>query len=238
MQKIIHPAEQRGKGEYGWLHTRYSFSFADWYEPSRMGFGALRVLNDDVIDPKSEFPPHAHANMEIITIVTEGVVSHKDSMGNSYDISAGEIQVMSAGTGVTHSESNNSSEQRLALFQIWIKPRKQNVSPSYAQQAFGLGKKSNAFELLVSGETSPPVPVLTINQDARVFYGEFDQGKTLMHQPSREGHGVYIFLIDGKAEVEGEILHPRDAIGIWESDAVSISFLEAAQALLFEVPMT
>jgi redox-sensitive bicupin YhaK (pirin superfamily) len=236
MQKVIHPAEQRGKGEYGWLHTRYSFSFADWYEPSRMGFGALRVLNDDVIDPKSEFASHSHANMEIITIVTEGVVSHKDSMGNSYDIPAGEIQVMSAGTGVTHSESNNSPEQRLALFQIWIEPRERNIPPAYAQKPFGLGSKRNAFELLVSGEASSSV--LKINQNAHVLYGEFDEGKALTYSLNTEGHGMYIFVIDGKAEVAGEILHPRDAIGIWESETISISFLEVTRVLLFEVPMT
>ena len=235
MQTIIHPADKRGKGEYGWLHTRYSFSFADWYEPSRMGFGVLRVLNDDVIDPKSEFASHSHANMEIITIVTEGVVSHKDSMGNSYDIPAGEIQVMSAGTGVTHSESNNSATDRVELFQVWIEPREQNIRPSYAQRAFGWGQKSNDLELLVSGDAG--TPALTINQDARVFYGEFDQGKTLTHQPSTRGYGVYVFVINGKAEVAGALLGPRDAIGIWETEGVELSFSEPTRVLLFEVPM-
>lgn len=235
MQKIIHREKDRGRGEYGWLHTRYSFSFADWYEPTRMGFGKLRVLNDDIIEPNNGFGAHSHANMEIITVVTEGEVSHKDSMGNSFIVPAGDVQVMSAGTGVTHSEYNHSSGKRLALFQIWIESKERNIKPSYAQKAFGLGSVQNTLELLAAPtETSG---ALAINQDAYVSSGHFDAEKTFEYELHSPKNGVYLFVAEGAISVVEEELARRDAIGISEEQRISVSCKESSKILLFEVPM-
>jgi redox-sensitive bicupin YhaK (pirin superfamily) len=235
MQKIIHREKDRGCGEHGWLHTRYSFSFADWYEPSRMGFGKLRVINDDTIEPNNGFGAHSHANMEIITIVTEGEVSHEDSMGNKYTVPAGDVQVMSAGAGVTHSEYNNSPDKRLALFQIWIEPKERNLKPSYAQKSFGLGSTQNTLELLaapngVSG-------TLPLNQDAYVSSAHFDAEKTfeyVLHSPK---NGAYIFVVEGVISVADEELDACDAIGISGEPKISIFCKEASKILIFEVPL-
>jgi hypothetical protein len=235
MQKIIHKAKDRGWGEHDWLHTRYSFSFADWYEPKRMGFGKLRVLNDDIIEPNSGFGAHSHANMEIITIVTEGEVSHEDSMGNKYTVPAGDVQVMSAGTGVTHSEYNNSPDKRLALFQIWIEPKERNIKPSYAQKSFDLGGVRNTLELLAApNETAGALP---IHQDAYVLSGNFDAGKTFEYELHSSKNGVYVFIIEGVANIAGEDLALRDAVGILEEPRISIECKEPSKILIFEVPM-
>lgn len=235
MQKIIHREKDRGRGEHGWLHTRYSFSFAGWYEPTRMGFGKLRVLNDDIVEANNGFGAHPHANMEIITIVTEGEVFHQDSMGNKYLVPAGDVQVMSAGTGVTHSEYNHSPDKRLALFQIWIEPKERNIKPRYAQKAFGLGSVQNTLELLaapngVSG-------ALLINQDAYVSSAHFDAGKTFEYELRSPKNGVYVFVVEGIVSVASEELGYRDAIGILEEPRISISCKESSKILLFEVPL-
>jgi redox-sensitive bicupin YhaK (pirin superfamily) len=235
MQKIIHRAQDRGRGEYGWLHTRYSFSFAEWYEPSRMGFGKLRVLNDDIVEANNGFGNHPHDNMEIITIVTEGEVSHKDSMGNTYTVPAGDVQVMSAGTGVVHSEYNNSPDKRLALFQIWIEPKERNIKPRYAQKSFGLGSTRNTLELL-AGPTET-AGALFINQDAYVLSGHFDAGKTFEYELHSSKNGAYIFVADGLVSVAGEDLGTRDAIGISEELRLSVSCKEASRVFIFEVPL-
>lgn len=232
MQKIFHPAEERGKAEHGWLHTRFSFSFADWYEPSRMGFGVLRVLNDDVIEPHTGFGMHPHANMEIVTIVTEGAVSHEDSMGNKYVVPAGDIQVMSAGSGVTHAEFNKGDDQ-LALFQIWITPRVMGLPPRYVQQSLGAIQK-NKMELLVSGD--PKDDVLFINQDAYVYRALCDGGKTLNYTLRQPGNGVYIFVVKGSIRVLDTDLGARDALGVWDADKIEIVTQSPAELLVFEVP--
>lgn len=238
MQKIIHKAKDRGRGEYGWLHTRYSFSFAEWYEPSLMGFGKLRVLNDDIVEANNGFGNHPHANMEIITIVTEGEVSHKDSMGNSYTVPAGDVQVMSAGTGIVHSEYNNSPDKRLALFQIWIEPKERNIKPRYAQKAFGnslLGSVQNTLELLAA--PTDAAGALSINQDAYVSSGHFDVGKTFEYELHASENGVYIFIVDGLVSVAGEELDSRDAVGISEESRISVECKRASKILIFEVPL-
>lgn len=233
MQKIFHPAEERGKAEHGWLHTRFSFSFADWYNPERMGFGVLRVLNDDVIEPHAGFGMHPHANMEIITIVTAGAVSHEDSMGNKYVVPAGDIQVMSAGSGVTHAEFNKGDE-KLALFQIWITPRVMGLPPRYVQQSLGPVQK-NKIELLVSGD--PNDDVLFINQDAYVSRAVCDEKETISYALKRAGNGVYIFIVKGSIHVDGVDLGARDAIGLWGTGKVEISTLTHSEFLVFEVSM-
>lgn len=222
-------------GEYDWLHTRYSFSFADWYQPTRMGFGKLRVLNDDIIEANNGFGNHPHDNMEIITIVTEGEVSHKDSMGNSYTVPAGDVQVMSAGTGVVHSEYNNSPDKRLALFQVWIEPKERNIKPHYAQKAFGLGGTKNTLELLAAPTNA--AGALSINQDAYVSSGHFDAGKTFEYELRSPKNGAYIFVADGSVSVAGEELGARDSIGISEEPRISISCKESSKILVFEVPL-
>ncbi len=235
MQTIVHRSYERGKGEYGWLHTRYSFSFADWYEPTRMGFGVLRVLNDDVIDPGYGFDAHSHQNMEIITIVTRGAVSHRDSMGNEYMVPAGDVQVMSAGIGVTHTEHNRSLDTPLHLFQIWIEPRTPNLQPRYAQKAFGFETIPNTLTLLIA--PAGHKDVLSINQDAYVSMGTFEAEAVYEYTLHQPGSGVYVFVIEGQVVVAHEKLDARDAMGIQEVNNLSLSFTQRSQILLFEIPL-
>lgn len=237
MKTILHKASERRVAEHGWLHSRFSFSFADWYEPSRMGFGALRVINDDIIDSHSGFDKHPHANMEIITIVTEGAVTHGDSMGNSYQVPAGDVQVMSAGTGVVHSEYNNE-DSTLKLFQIWILPRIKGGTPRYDQKSFGNAKR-NEVELLVSGNESEEVDngALLINQDAYVSRISIDGGDSVEYALKHPLNGIYIFVVKGSVRV-GEIdLADRDALGLWDAKEILISAITSSELLIFEVPM-
>ncbi len=235
MQKVFHRAVDRGVAEHGWLKSRYSFSFADWFRPDRLGFGALRVLNDDRIAPNSGFPTHSHANMEIITVVTRGAVTHEDSLGNRAVIPAGDVQIMSAGIGVVHSEFNRSKDETLKLFQIWITPRANGIVPTYAQASF-VQRAPNTFQLLISptGEGDS----LPIHQEAFVWRGSFDKDTETHYRPRRTGNGVYLFVISGGATVDGETLEVRDAVGLWETNEVEISFEENTDALLFDVPLS
>lgn len=237
MKKIIHPAGERGGAEHGWLHTRFSFSFADWYNPERMGFGVLRVLNDDVVEPHTGFGMHPHSNMEIITIVKEGAVSHEDSMGNKYEIPAGDIQVMSAGTGVVHSEYNNG-ERPLKLFQIWIIPRTEGLSPRYEQRSFK-DAKNNEIELLVSGNEAEEVEkgALLINQDAYISRVTLDAGRNVEYALKRPLNGIYVFMVSGSAVVAGNSLTDRDAVGITDAKEILISATTPSELLVFDVPM-
>jgi quercetin 2,3-dioxygenase len=234
MKTIIHKHDERGEGEYGWLTTHYSFSFADWYNKDKMGFGALRVLNDDIILPGYGFGMHGHKNMEIITIVMHGEVTHKDSMGNSYVVKAGDVQVMSAGTGVLHSEENASSVEPLELFQLWIEPRSYNVIPHYEQKSFMFQAVKNTIIPLVHEK------VLAINQDAYIFYGALDAGASISYTFQTTQRGVYIFVVEGVVIIKGEILRRRDAVGLFAMatlDDVHIQAEEDANFLIIEVPM-
>lgn len=233
MKNVVHLAGDRGSAEHGWLHTRFSFSFAGWYDPERMGFGVLRVLNDDVIEPHQGFGMHPHANMEIITIVKEGAVSHEDSIGNKYAVPAGDVQVMSAGTGVVHSEYNNE-DGLLKLFQVWITPRTKGLAPRYEQRSFG-SAKNNELELIVSGD--PSDKVLNINQDAYVYRLVCDEEKTIPYTLKHAENGVYIFVVKGSVHVGDIELSNRDAIGIWGTNKIKISSLDPSELLVFEVPM-
>lgn len=236
MQTIIHRAHDRGVGDHGWLATRFSFSFADWYDPTRMGFGALRVLNDDVIAPRSGFGKHPHANMEIITIVMRGAVTHTDSMGNTYRIPAGDIQVMSAGKGVMHAEENNEDEP-LELFQIWITPRELGVKSHYDQASFGtLPKTPGVFELLVSGKKET-TGALFIHQDAFVSRAYLEKGMSAVYPYIKPQHGVYFFVVSGVVTLGGDTLFARDAIGVVGVESAQIRAEEDALVLAFEVPM-
>jgi quercetin 2,3-dioxygenase len=231
MKTVLYPHDERGKGEYGWLSTRYSFSFADWYDSTKMGFGALRVLNDDIIAPSQGFGTHGHKNMEIITIVTRGEVTHKDSMGNEHVLKAGEVQVMSAGTGVMHSEYNASPTEPLELFQLWVQPALQNIPPSYAQKSFDMYGTNNALVTLVHKDA------LSINQDASITHGSVDASTSLTYTLDDKEHGVYVFVITGEVSVGDEVLHKRDALGVTEVETLEIIGKENSKFLIIEVPM-
>ena len=235
MKKVIHRADERGRGEYGWLSTRYSFSFADWYEPTRMGFGALRVINDDRISPSHGFGAHRHQDMEVITLVTKGAVTHEDSMGNKGTVPAGDVQVMSAGTGVTHAERNDSPDEELTLFQIWIATNKRNAEPRYAQKPFGLGASTPGLTLLVASTDGEGA--LPIHQDAYIYQGVINHEHTLTYTLKDATHGVYVFVIDGQVRVAGEVLSARDALGVTDAEDIHIESEGVARVLLIEVPL-
>ena len=234
MQKILHKADTRGVAEHGWLHSRFSFSFAEWYEPTRMGFGALRVINDDVIEPATGFGMHPHKDMEIITIVTQGAVTHSDDLGNTGLVQAGEVQVMSAGTGVVHSEYNNSPDTPLKLFQIWIEPKSKNIPPRYEQCTF-VAPKPNCIQELVSPIGSKRR--LTINQDAFISHVTMTDGASVDYTVKVSGNGVYFFVIDGAFSIADELLGSRDALGVSEAPSVRIQCSSAGTLLCIEVPL-
>ncbi|MDP2838159.1 MAG: pirin family protein, partial [Candidatus Moranbacteria bacterium] len=214
--------------------TRHSFSFASYYDPKRMGFGALRVLNDDAIAPGAGFGEHPHDNMEIITIPLSGALKHQDNMGNSAVITTGEVQVMSAGTGVAHAEFNASETEPLTLLQIWILTDRRNVVPRYDQRRFDTTHYQNTFFPVVEkmgGE------VLGIYQEARLSLGRFEAGKKFEYVPRDLSTGVYFFVIEGEATIADTKLHPRDAVGVWEADTVALSFDQESFVLAIEVPM-
>ena len=235
MKTIIHKADTRGHANHGWLDTWYSFSFADYYNPERMHFGKLRVLNDDYISAGMGFGTHPHDNMEIVTIVLDGALEHKDSMGNVGVIKENEIQVMSAGRGITHSEFNHSKEQALRLFQIWIYSSGRNVEPRYDQIKLNPEDRKNKLQQVVS--PYPGKEGIWIYQDASFFLGNFDKGFEKSYRLLDPGHGVYIFIIEGKAEVGGKLLDRRDGLGFWETDMINFKAIDQLEVLLIDVPL-
>lgn len=235
MDTVIHRADERGRADHGWLQARYSFSFAEWYDPSRMHFGRLRVLNDDVIAPAGGFDTHSHDNMEIITVPLSGSLRHRDSMGHEQTLHAGEVQVMSAGSGIRHSEFNASNNEPVNLFQIWVLPKVKDITPRYDQKAFAAGGRHNRLQALVAPDGNDGA--LAVNQDTWFYRAEFEAGRTLDYSLHEANHGVYVMLISGRIEVAAKTLGPRDAIGVWNSDSVCINALEDSDLLLIEVPM-
>ena len=235
MRKIFHSSQTRGEANHGWLQARHSFSFANYFNPERIQFGALRVLNDDIIAPGKGFGTHPHDNMEIITIPLEGALEHKDSMDNIGVIEADEIQVMSAGTGVYHSEYNKNSDQSVNLLQLWIFPNQKNVSPRYDQKSIKEFKKTNTLYPIITPNYEGST--LWIHQDAWFHLGDFNQETTDSYSLNKDGNGVYVFIIEGTAEIEGQILQKRDALGVWETDYLSITAKENTRVLIIEVPM-
>jgi quercetin 2,3-dioxygenase len=235
MKKIIYREESRGKSELGWLHSRFSFSFAKYYDPDKMGFGLLRVLNDDIVEPGSGFGTHPHQNMEIITIILEGTLQHKDNMGSGSIIGEGEVQVMSAGTGVTHSEINPSSDEKVNLFQIWIFPKEQNITPRYDQKKFTLEERKNNLQTVASGFKTNGA--LYIHQNAAITLGNIENGKKIKYKNFKPGNGSYLLVIKGKINLLGEELSTRDAIGIWEENQIEISAEDDTDLIIVEVPM-
>jgi len=235
MKKIIHRAADRGIQDYGWLKAAHSFSFANYHDPSKVNFGLLRVLNDDIVAPGMGFGTHAHDNMEIVTIPLKGVLAHKDSLGSEGNISDGEVQVMSAGSGIRHSEFNGSSTEEVNLLQIWVFPKERNIQPRYDQMRYNLEEGNNLFHIVVSPQGAENV--MWINQDAYFSLGNFDGGKKANYNIQHPGNGAYVFVIDGQAELAETILNKRDAMGIYETETLEFKFSEDSRVLVIEVPM-
>ena len=236
MKTIYHSAETRGNANHGWLKANHSFSFAQYYDPERMNFGALRVLNDDTIAPGKGFGTHPHDNMEIITIPLKGDLEHKDSMGNVGVINEGEIQVMSAGTGVYHSEYNKNKDKPINLLQLWVIPKTRNIKPRYDQKSLREYKKTNAFYQILSPNQDDGG--MWIHQDAWFHMGEFNQSTETEYITKKQGNGIYIFVIEGAFKVGDQQLNQRDALGVWEVKKISFVADPNSKVLLVEVPMS
>lgn len=234
MKKTIHKADTRGYANHGWLKSYHTFSFAGYNNPERMNFGMLRVLNDDVVQPKMGFGTHPHRNMEIISIPISGALSHKDSMDNKRSIEVGEVQVMSAGTGLTHSEFNDSKTEETNFLQLWIIPEKQEVEPYYNQKKFDAEGRKNKFQTLVSPRTNHVDGSLPINQQGYISMIDLDADFETEYVLK---NGAYFFLIDGKVEIADETLEKRDAVGIENSNSVSIKANTNSKLLVVDVPM-
>ena len=233
---VLHKADTRGDANHGWLHSRHTFSFANYYNPERMHFGVLRVLNDDKVAPGKGFGTHPHDNMEIISIPLEGDLEHKDSMGNISVIRDGDIQVMSAGSGITHSEYNKNKDRDVKFLQIWVFPNKRNVQPRYDQITLNKNDRHNALQPIVSPR--PDDPGVWIHQDAWFHLGTFDNSKSTEYKLRKNGNGVYAFILSGDFTIEGQPLSARDGFGIWDTDSINIkSNSQGAEILLMEVPM-
>ena len=235
MKKIFHPASSRGAADHGWLQAKHSFSFANYYNSERVQFGALRVLNDDIIAPGMGFGTHPHDNMEIITIPLDGTLEHKDSLDNIGVIETDEIQVMSAGSGVYHSEYNKNKDQSVSLLQIWVFPNKKNVTPRYDQKNIKDLKKVNSFYPIVTPKQNGPG--MWIHQDAWFHLGEFDKETRINYNINKKGNGVYAFLIEGSVQIDGESLEKRDALGIWDTEKFELLANQNSRVLLIEVPL-
>jgi len=234
MKKIIYKAETRGSFDYGWLKTNYSFSFNRYFNPERMNFGKLRVLNDDIVLPNKGFDTHPHDNMEIITIPLQGYLEHTDSTGTKGLISKGEVQIMSAGSGIYHSERNPSSDEILQLFQIWILPKLMNIQPRYDQKKFNHQDRINKLQLIVSPEVNPDA--LWINQDAFLYLSDLKENNTLIYKLNISENILFIMVIEGEIEIGNEILTKRDAIGISDFQTLSLKAIKDSELLFIEVP--
>ena len=237
MKKIVHKAETRGYANHGWLKSYHTFSFAGYNNPERMNFGMLRVLNDDVVQPKMGFETHPHRNMEIISIPISGALSHKDSMGNKRAIEVGEVQVMSAGTGLTHSEFNDSKTDETNFLQLWIIPEAMNVEPNYEQRKFDSDEKINQLQTVVAPKDKVEGNALPISQQAYIYRTTLESKNTLDIKPKNPSNGIYTFVVDGKIEVADETLNKRDAIGVYDTENVSVKANETSELVIIEVPM-
>lgn len=235
MKTILYTADTRGVGNYGWLNAKYSFSFSNYFNPERINFGALRVLNDDTVAGGMGFSEHPHQDMEIITIPLEGALRHGDNMGNDGVITKGEIQVMSAGKGVYHSERNANANQEVKLLQIWIIPNKRGVEPRYDQITTSDNAKPNDFQQIVS--PNPDDEGSWIHQDAWFNIADFSKGNKKEYHLHKQENGVYVFVIKGKAKIGEQVLNSRDALGIYDTNSFTLEATEDSEILLIEVPM-
>lgn len=236
MKKELYRASTRGHADHGWLDTYHTFSFANYYNPDRIHFGALRVINDDVVDAGEGFGTHPHDNMEIVSIPLYGQLEHKDSMGHKEVMGAGEVQVMSAGTGITHSEYNSSKDKPLNFFQIWIFPNKQNVKPRYDQRGFDFLTDKGRFVQIVSPNEKDDN--LWIHQDAWLNIATLDKDTELEYKVKKEGNGVFAMVVEGNFTVAEEELKRRDGLGVWETNSLKVKAgSDDARILIIEVPM-
>lgn len=234
MKTIVDKADSRGFFDHVWLKTHHTFSFADYYNHDRIHFGALRVLNDDVIAPGKGFDMHPHKNMEVISIPLKGYLTHGDSNENVSTITPGDIQVMSTGRGIFHSEYNGSKTEDLHLLQIWVFPRVENTPPEYNNYDVRSVLKRNHLGYIIAPDGTAPASIL---QDAWFSMGTFDAGQTIGYKMHKEDNGVYMFIIEGEVNVVGEHLSPRDGIGIWDTKEFQVNVEKETQLLLMEVPM-
>lgn len=234
--QVLHRADTRGHANHGWLDSHHTFSFAHYYNPERMHFGALRVLNDDRVSPAMGFGKHPHDNMEIISIPLDGELEHRDSMGNVAKIRKGDIQVMSAGTGIFHSEYNAMSDKEVRFLQIWVFPNKRDVTPRYDQITLNPDDRLNRFQQILSPNADDEG--VWIHQDAWFHLGHLQAGKKAGYELKKAGNGVYAFLLEGEVKIAGETLKRRDGFGIWDTTSFEVEASQDAEILLMEVPMT
>ena len=237
MKKFLQKASSRGKANYGWLKSAHSFSFAHYYNPEQMGFGLLRVLNDDFVAPGHGFDTHPHRDMEIVSIPLAGSLHHQDSEGHEQVIKHGEVQLMSAGTGVFHSEYNASDKEAVNFLQIWVMPDKLGIVPRYDQKKFSKLGRHNKLQTIVSPLDTDDEGV-KINQNAYFSLLDLDVSKSLTYQKKVARHGVYIFLINGQLDVSGSLLNTRDAIGLLDMDQIELKAVDDAQVLIIEIPFS
>lgn len=236
MNTVLHKANTRGHANHGWLDSHHSFSFANYYNPERMNFGVLRVLNDDIVAAGRGFGTHPHDNMEIISIPLAGDLEHKDSMGTSAVIKEGDIQVMSAGTGIYHSEYNKNSDKEVRFLQIWVFPNKQNVTPRYDQITLKEVEEANKFYQVLSPNKDDQG--VWVNQDAWFNLGKFEKGKGDTYKLNKKSNGVYAFVLEGEVTIGDQKLNKRDGFGVWNTDEIKLTADSDARVLLMEVPMT
>jgi len=235
MKPMYHENQSRGLADHGWLKSRHTFSFADYYNPESMNFGLLRVLNDDIVTPSMGFGTHPHENMEIISIPLSGALRHQDSMGNKHIISTGEVQIMSAGSGITHSEYNDSSSEDVNFLQIWVLPKERDITPRYDQKLFDEGNRKNRFQLLVAPENSEET--VLINQDAWFSLADIEAEKQVVYEKNDKKNGVYFFVIEGNVNIDGNAVKRRDGLGIVDGKTYPIVAQSKAQILAIEVPL-
>ena len=235
MKKILHRSETRGDANHGWLHSKHTFSFANYYDPQRMNFGVLRVLNDDKVSGGMGFGMHPHQNMEIISIPLSGDLEHQDSMGNTTVIKEGDIQVMSAGTGVQHSEYNKNKDEEVRFLQIWVIPHTQNVEPRYDQITLKKEDRKNKLQQVLSPNKEDAG--VWIHQDAWFNMVDLDADKAVTYDFNLASNGLYIFVLEGSVEVAGEKLERRDGLGIFDTQSITLKASEQASVLLMEVPL-
>lgn len=235
MKKLIHKADTRGYFDFGWLKTNHTFSFGNYYDPERVNFGMLRVLNDDIVSPAQGFGTHPHNDMEIVSIPLKGGLAHKDNTGSEGVIFPNEIQVMSAGTGILHSEFNSSKDEEINFLQLWIFPDRKGHKPRYNQKSFNTEERKNKLQLIVSPDKSNDN--LWLNQDTYLSLTDLEKGKSLKYKIHTIGNGVYIFLIEGKIILVDEVISKRDGIGIWETNEILLKADDNSKVLIIEVPM-
>jgi len=236
MKKVLHKAATRGHANHGWLDTNHTFSFAGYHNPERVHFGMLRVLNDDFVEGGMGFGSHPHENMEIVSIPLLGALEHKDSTGNTEVIYTNDVQIMSAGSGLMHSEYNHSETEKVNFLQIWVFPKERNIDPRYEQKTFKPEDRVNKIQTVVSPDKNDEA--IWINQDAYFSLGSLQKGQTFTYDLNRKGNGVYAFVIDGELDLAGEHLSKRDGLGISEIDQLDITTHADSELLLIEVPMT